>query len=244
MLTVIFKSLLLHSPGAPLLVLLLGLALSRSSQRWGKRVVVGGVVFLYLTANPIFSSVLYRSLISVEVDDINALKSRDIDVIVVLGTGLSRAENGPVPGPESRQRMRTAFALQQELKIPILVCGGSRLQGHVDSIEMAKYLHELGAVDVFAETRSQNTYENALLGSRILREKKFSAMALVTHDFHVWRASDCFEEQGIKVYPFPVQVKWTPHRSVLSLIPQASSMLVYSEAVEEWVSIVWYEIRY
>lgn len=90
------------------------------------------------------------------------------------------------------------------------------------------------------ETRSRNTYENALFTKALIKPKPGSHWLLVTSAEHMPRAIGCFRSVGFPVEAYPVD--WhTPREIRLSLLDQASDGLTRLDgAAHEWIGLLAY----
>src|SRR6056297_3432694 len=162
----------------------------------------------FLTIFLIFSLFLFSSwfgeyilLRSLE-DDYSALQEISNDnlnlsnpVIVVLGGGLvedSLAEKTGKNeiGEVTLARLFGAYVLYQKIQCPIWVSGGSvpGYSGDVPSAEiMEEVLIEMGVPpdDVFQESESRTTYENALFTIEEIRQQGYQEIILVTSALHM-----------------------------------------------------------
>jgi uncharacterized SAM-binding protein YcdF (DUF218 family) len=84
---------------------------------------------------------------------------------------------------------------------------------------------------VIVEPKSQNTYENALLTTRLIRPKAGERWLLVTSASHMARAIGCFRKAGFLVQPWPVADvvrDWNER---------------FSRAMHEWVGLLVYWLQ-
>ena len=88
---------------------------------------------------------------------------------------------------------------------PVLVSGGLNARSKEPfAATMAEVLGDaVPAGQIWMETRSRNTYENASYSAEILRSKGISKIALVVQADTMLRAESCFRKQGIVVIPAP-----------------------------------------
>ena len=65
-------------------------------------------------------------------------------------------------------------------------------------------IHKIPEEDILIETRSKNTYENALMTKNLLDSLYGEApeCLLITSGTHMKRSLACFDKQGMKVQPF------------------------------------------
>jgi uncharacterized SAM-binding protein YcdF (DUF218 family) len=107
-------------------------------------------------------------------------------------------------------------------KLPIVI-GGAK--------GMSRVVGELGGgIDssrVLLETRSNNTYENALYSAEMIKPKQSERWLLVTGASHLPRAIGSFRRVGFEVEPWPVY-------------DQTDSSWLMSTALHEWLGLFAY----
>ncbi len=120
------------------------------------------------------------------------------------------------PGPVShRERvgsdtyarcLHAAWLFKHWSPLPILTSGGSarsRPGGVPDAIVMKQVLEDYGVpgTDIWCETGSHSTHENAWYSDRILQTKGIHSIVLVTSAVQMVRAELCFRKEGLAVVP-------------------------------------------
>ena len=122
--------------------------------------------------------------------------------------------------------------------------------------EMAEILGMLDVpeVSIWQQPRSQNTYEDALYSSQMLKEKGITQVLLVTSAMHMPRSVALFEKQGFEVIPLPVDFSVTQDDSaesqnggwvnrVLNVIPSASNLALTTSALKEYLGMLIYTLQ-
>jgi uncharacterized SAM-binding protein YcdF (DUF218 family) len=175
----------------------------------------------------------------------------DAEAIVVLGGGVypvDASQPEPLPLYDTFLRCQHAAWLYRNWKaLPVIASGGvaSGSTGPVIAEIMRRTLVEAGVPDAMirTEVHSKSTYENALFTARLLREKQIRRVALVTEAYHLPRAVQCFQKQGIDVIPagcdyrhLRLNARWT------QLFPSAQMILFNEESLHEWAGIAWYRL--
>jgi uncharacterized SAM-binding protein YcdF (DUF218 family) len=85
-----------------------------------------------------------------------------------------------------------------------------------------------------SEGRSRNTRENALQSERIIREKGWKRLLLVTSAAHMPRALGCFEAVGLRPDTLVVDVRAHPwHPRAAWWQPRASNLAAGTDALRE-----------
>ena len=134
----------------------------------------------------------------------------------------------------------------------ILISGGMAYileKGVPESENTKRFLIRLGIpeADILIETKSRNTYENALYSKAFLATngiEKNQRLLLITSAFHIFRAEKCFKKVGLKVTPFSVDyytdsLAFHPEY----FIPSTSAIDNWQLLIKEWVGIVVYRMR-
>jgi uncharacterized SAM-binding protein YcdF (DUF218 family) len=235
-------------PFFPLLLLtLFAAALGRGNR--SRRMVIASAAALFLWAWPPMAWVLTRAVESgypLRTDFSNV----DASAIVAL------ADNVQPPGPgrpeavaDSYTYVRAKYAAwlyRNWRPLPILVCGG-KLNGSPESAAslMRRILIGEGvpASMVWTEDDSKSTYENALLGSRILRSHGVTSIALVTHAFHMRRSERSFQRQGIRVFPAPAGYSTFQDVSYEQFVPNWRAVQANELTMHELGGLLWYHLR-
>ena len=175
----------------------------------------------------------------------------DAGAIVVLGGGKLRLqpeyENRPRPSGSSYARLAYALELQKRYEIPILVTGGAAQDlAQSEAVAMATALNEFGAGQVWAEPRSSNTWENAVLGAELLDRRQIHKVLLVTDSMHVSRAAYAFEKQGLEVVPAPTTFARPAEDwyGIWGVVPQQGALEQSTTALKRIVGELVYRLRY
>jgi uncharacterized SAM-binding protein YcdF (DUF218 family) len=237
--------LLLLLPPASLLVLILaGLILLRRHRGTGRVLVAAGISLLYLLSLEPVSDRLIRPLEAAY----PPLHGVDIkaDAVVVLGSGvndLSWLPAGPEPSPSSLQRLVEGIRIARNLRIPLVVSGGSGALApaearEADAMAALAVKLEFPRGDIIVENRSRNTWENAEQVKGLISGR---TIVLVTSAFHLKRAAGMFRKQGFSVNPAPAAYKSASRPlSITALLPRADALETSSTALAEYFSLAWY----
>lgn len=171
-----------------------------------------------------------------------------VDAIVVLGGMIN-----PIPHYEkvellsSADRLTDAVILWKNQKADFIIfTGGSGILFQEDAIEAEyaqKFLISLNVPKekIILESKSRNTFENAFYVSKILEEKKWKKILLITSAFHMKRALGCFQKFGIEVIPYPTDYRAL--RKVLNwdtFLPSVGALETSTIAIKEWLGIIAY----
>ena len=172
-----------------------------------------------------------------------------VQAIVVLAAGAAPAE-APDLAPSLKEntylRCQHALAIwKRNPRLPMLLCGGTEpgLKTSLASI-MRRMMAEQGVPEsmLWTEDNSTSTYENALFGTRILRQKGVQRIILVTEAYHMLRSERCFRKQGIVVIPAAcnfAHVGGEPN----SVLPVGGGILLNEQTLHELVGLSWYLVK-
>jgi uncharacterized SAM-binding protein YcdF (DUF218 family) len=203
-----FFTLLLMPVG--IISILLVYAIYTKNRTKSKRSVILATIFLYIFMNPLLVNELLLFW-EIPPTSINAVKPHDVGIILTGGT----TKSNKLPQENiflgvSSDRIAQALELYKKQKIKkILISGGDILilgkTPKREIEEIAKYLiiSGISSKDIFLETHAQNTRENAVNCSMILKKHfKNQKYILITSGYHLKRAIKSFEKVGLKVTPF------------------------------------------
>jgi uncharacterized SAM-binding protein YcdF (DUF218 family) len=183
------------------------------------------------------------------------------DAIVVLG-GATKSAFPPRPGvdlSEEGDRIFYGAQLYREGKAPFVIASGGRIawrgSGSPESADMAEILKTLGVPDsaILQDPTSLNTYQNAVNVKKILTEREFRRVLLVTSAMHMPRSLRIFQRQGIEAIPAPTDFLVTQHNldelsnssqsTVLTLIPDTNHLDMTTRALKEYLGTLIYRLR-
>lgn len=185
--------------------------------------------------------------------EIKNLPKQAYDVGIIL-TGVTNNDKAPydrVFFNKGADRVTHTVQLYKLKKIKkILVSGGSgKLIGTIrkEAVMLEKVLLDCGVPqkDIMIESNSRNTYENAKFSTDTLNQLYPKGnFLLITSAFHMPRSLACFEQQGLKVDPYPVDYysterKWTPDQW---LIPNVGGFYKWSILLKEWTGFIAYKL--
>lgn len=127
------------------------------------------------------------------------------DAVVVLGAG----DNDITVG-----RVEKGIEMVKKGLAKVLVFVGGRIDGAL-AADLSK-AHGLSNSQIYIDTNSKNTVDNAYYAKKILKELSAKKIALVTSEFHMNRSLAVFEwVLGDEFTIDPVPVKDNPDRRVL-----------------------------
>jgi len=239
-------------------LLVLGLILRLRPQRkrlcfLGRILIIIAGLVLYVFSIPVTSERLLYSLERQHRQpDIEALSN--LDLIVVLGAGYYPSgglrEYAEPSGLAYARVFGGVKAFKNSGARTLAFCEGWRDQANESGAEVMKaFAIELGVSEdkIIAEDRSQNTMENCTKLKMLLTPKKQRIIGLVTSASHMPRAQRVFKKVFSEdmIVPIPVGYLYEPQKGYLKkVIPSARDLQMSTEAVQEWIGMLWYKIRY
>lgn len=136
-----------------------------------------------------------------------------VDAVIVLGAGV----NGETPSAALQSRIDAAAAyLERHPDVPVVLSGG---QGNGESISeaeaMVRALRTGNAAEdarFLLEDRSANTAQNFAFSKELLEawglHTETAVIAVVTNDFHCFRAHMIARKQGLRTIDVPAELPW------------------------------------
>jgi len=244
-------SLLVVPPGLFFSFILFGLVVRFRFYRTGQIIFYTGLTSLILISIPLISSSLVTitqaktALTGEQFDSVSA------KAIVVLGGG--RYADAPeynsmdTVSRHTLERCRYGSYLQRQLKLPILVTGGSVYGGRKSEAVLMKQVIENSFIGVahWTEDKSRTTYENAIFSYEMLNQKSHTHIILVTHALHMARATEAFEHAGFTVTPAPLGFHTPDTRPIyMKILPSIHAAKDSANVFHEWMGRIWYKLRY
>jgi uncharacterized SAM-binding protein YcdF (DUF218 family) len=220
--------------------------------RAARALVIGAVLLLFAAGNGWTAYTLIHSL-----EDDYPAKSMEsvpeVDVIVVLGGGLG------LPHPprththlgSGADRLLYALQLYRADKAPRILLTGGNVFPQPGLQSEAYYARELlglwGVPEaaIVMETESRNTIQNAEHSARIIADRGWDEVLLVTSATHMHRAVLAFRHAGVSVTPAPTDFLAVDSQrpAVLSWVPSAGALSGTTHALHEYIGRLWYRLR-
>jgi uncharacterized SAM-binding protein YcdF (DUF218 family) len=179
----------------------------------------------------------------------------------VLGGG-TEAKIPPRPTVEVKEagdRVLYAAHLYRQGKAPRVICTGNVGTGgvalHPEAEDMKELLELVGvpANAIILETNASSTHQHAKNLQVLLRERSFQRVLLVTSAMHMPRAMGVFKKEsagtGIEFIAAPTDFRITEpipapwYQRLKGLVPTPSNLVLFSEAMHEYVGMAWYKVR-
>lgn len=231
-------SALILPPTSLVLLAFVGIWLTRKHPKIGKTLATTALICLLILSLPIVGNALLQSLETSP--PITESQLKDIQAIVILGGGNNSQapefDNEDTVNRWTLQRLRYGAYLQQKTGKPTLVTGGAPFGGRAEADAMAETLQrDFHAKDIWTEDQSKDTAENAELSAAILKKRGVQTVAIVSQAWHLPRAINLFEQQGLTVYPAATGYTHEDNEPILRWLPRASALDKSSIALKEYL---------
>lgn len=171
-------------------------SVSLKQKRWIKRFIVGLILV----------SIIYFCSFITAIHIVGATdRTEQADVIVVLGAGIRRDGRA---GWALTRRAEMGADLWHQGVAPFVLCTGAQADGYPRSEASAcrdiLLREDVLESAILMEDNSRSTEENAIYSQRILSERGFNRVVLVSDSYHMLRAEWLFRSQGVTAYTSPV----------------------------------------
>jgi uncharacterized SAM-binding protein YcdF (DUF218 family) len=203
-----------------------GAVLFRWSRPLGLALIATAAALPLLFASPRFAAALQALAESGARD--TSRPDLQYDAVIVLG-GSSEA------------RITAAAQVVRQGRARTLLYSG--IVGPWDAKRVRSSLRAAGVPDdaVVLESRSRNTRENAVESSRIVAERGWRTLLLVTSASHVDRALGCFHDVGLYPDVLPAD-RIAPRIERMGWMPRRSATAVTRAAVHELLGRITYRV--
>lgn len=238
-------------PGVWLLILLgLGAALLWTRwQRGGRAILSTTILFVFaISTLPVGEAML--AVLEDRFSTVPAVAA-PVDGIIVLGGAvrqrLTLARGQPALN-EHAERMTEFVALARRFPLARLAfTGGSASVFDRDMKETAVarlFFAQMGldADRVVYESRSRNTYENAVLTHRLLRPGPGERWLLVTSAAHMPRAIGAFRKAGWHPVAYPVDYVTRGLAEIGPFFNFRAGLNSFGDALHEWMGLIAYRL--
>jgi len=213
-------------PTGLLLLAALGLVLVARHPRAGRALAAAGVVGVLALSIPIVADQLLDLVDTAPPFSVE--KATGTQAIVILGGGIRRHAleyGGDTLAPLTLERVRYGARVARLTGLPVLVSGGSVLEGEPEAKLMKASLEQEFGVPVrWSEAASRTTHENAVRSAAMLRKDGVQRIVLVTHGFDTRRAVAEFEAEGLAIVPAPVGKRGATHDTVSDYLPSMAGL--------------------
>ncbi|MGI9520161.1 MAG: YdcF family protein [Hyphomicrobiaceae bacterium] len=231
-----------------LLLLISGLVLlrRRSTERWARRLLAASATgFLVFGFSPLGSALLLP--LENRFQKPVFLERGAYTGIIFLGGfedgGVSKARN-TLALVDAGERLSETIRLAHQLPTAKIIFSGGpaklilRVEDARDSVD--QYLRDVG-IDgsrIVLETRSRNTWQNAVFTRKLLMPRPTDRFLLVTSAWHMPRAIGVFRKAGYHVIAYPVDYRtrgradlWRPFSTLVNGLKRTD------RALREWIGL-------
>ena len=172
------------------------------------------------------------------------------DAVIVLGGILDSAassQSGELELNEPVERILRAAELLKSGQARMVLLSGTQFPVRPgvppEAESLATWLGEQGidADRIVVESRSRNTHENAVESARIVTQRGWKRLLLVTSAWHAPRALACFRAVGLEPDVLPVDHHATDGSNE-GYFPRAAALAVSTEMLRELVGRVVYRL--
>ncbi len=210
-------------------------------------------VVLWASCNPIVGAHLIRAAEQwAERRPVAEVVVADAIVVLSASRGVPPGHSGTTEWGDAN-RFFGGLELMLAHRAPLLVFTGAEIAPDPDlpfkGVVLAGYARANGvpAERIAVTERVQNTADEAVAVARLLRERSVMTprIVLVTSAFHMPRARQLFEQEGMTVDPFPVHF-WTSvdgGSTLLALLPSATALMQTQTAVREFYGRAFYWLK-
>lgn len=216
-------------------------------RRGGRALLAVSLSGLVLFALPAVSGCLL-ALLELHLDRIPS-PAQPPQAIVILSADQQRifTKNGIGwrVGGLTLEREAAGAVLARQTHLPILVTGGV-IREHAPPLaeQMAASMERDFLSPVrWQETRSGDTWQNAVFSAEMLRAQGIQRVYLVTHAWHMRRALLAFRRAGLVATPSPVALDAAPDLRAASFLPSARGWQESYYAMHELIGWAWYAVR-
>ncbi|CAN5333385.1 YdcF family protein [soil metagenome] len=220
----------------------------RELPRWRRFAPAAAALVAVIFSSEVVSNALFRSL---EAPPIKTVKPGvTYDVVVLLGGVIDERASqtyGERSYNDSVERLTTTYDLLREARARFaIVSGASEPREGIDVVEAVALRDQLVAWGiasdrVIVEDKAKNTRDNAVESARIIHERGFTTIVIVTSAFHMPRALGCFRAVGLDVDTLPVDYRG--HERWNSWLPRARFLDDSTIALREWTGRGVYRLR-
>lgn len=217
---------------------------AKVKKRLGILIIIIAIVF----TNPY----LYRSLVMQwQFAPVTLAAGKTYEAGIVLGglSGYDKNERGYF-GSNADRFIQTANLYHQGIIKRIIISSGSGRLDQKDPAEsffLRTQFIANGVPDslIFLESRSKNTYENAIFSKQITDSLQLSPpFVLITSAFHMKRSVSVFKKAGFDCVAFPCDYKVVPLRFAVddAFLPNISLLNEWSMLIKEVVGLYVYKL--
>jgi uncharacterized SAM-binding protein YcdF (DUF218 family) len=232
------------------LVFTLGVILLYIRPRWGRAWLTVVTLGYWLLTTPAGASLLAWSILSGHAPIQTAAGAGGATAVVMLGGGSRNVQAegrqlSVVNGPSALRAIETARVYHLLGDPLVIVSGGvtDRKEGAApESVAYQAAIQALGVPPgrVVSESESHNTRDEAVILTRMLRERRIERFVLVTSPLHMGRSLAVFAAQGLHPVPSPAPLRPDWVSRPFPLFPDDGSLEIGNDAIYEWFARAYY----
>ena len=228
-------------------VILLVVGLLRRN-RWP---FIAALAVLYISSMPVVGTWLTHRIES-RYPAVPIAQAETADAIVPLGGifGAATCDGCLSNMGEAGERLEAGIVLWQQKKAPWLVFTGGRipwskqLEVEGEASKRAAVARGIPADKVLVTGEVGNTLDEAHAVAKLMRERGWRKIILVTSAWHMPRSAHLFRKAGVDFVPFPVDFQTGPNATttLLDFLPRAEGLQRTESVLREWYGILFYAL--
>jgi vancomycin permeability regulator SanA len=199
---------------------------SRKRTFWRKAWSV--TIFALVAIAGVFTIVVSAILLSPISSTVIEQPRQEYDAAVILGAAVW---SGNKPSPVLRERVNRGFDLLKNGTVQFLVLTGSNAPHELPEAEVARReLLKLGAdpTRIVTETRTRSTLEQILfIRDRLMKEQQWSSFIVVSDQFHLKRALEICEFNGIVAHGVSSESPLGPQNLLSYHLRESAALILY-----------------
>ncbi len=207
--------------------------------------LIASFIVLYMASiSPISNGICY--LLEKNYFRNNSNNPRKLDIIIVLGGGISDNKHLKEPRPSNLTASRLLYAVQVFRKsgADYLVCAGKGKGKLTEAEVMCKAALRLGIPKqkIILDLKSRNTREHAEELNKYFNNKDLK-IGLITSAYHMQRSNREFRKYFRNVKPLPSGYLYSRNPiSLFTFLPHSAKLNTFSIAFREIIAIAWYKL--
>jgi len=231
-------------------LLLLLLALFLKKPKYKRGFLLAALAILVVLSNPFLENEAWRAW-EIPATPVSEVENYDVAIILTGVTGYREDLSDRIHTHKGADRFLHPLQLYRLGKIDkFLISGGDgRVTGtavpEAEQIEKILLLAGVAEEDIYTESNSRNTYENAVNTAKVLSQHpEWKKRLLVTSAFHMRRSLACFAKQGIEVTPYSADF-YSTERSLTpdeTIIPNIGSFKDWDLLIHEIAGYLVYKL--
>jgi len=234
-----------------IITLLLFVLFIKNSKKKKRLLIITIVVTLFFSNQFIIAE--FNRMWEVQPTHLNDMAAY-YDVGVVLGGGMITYDGRyqrHIFRVNTDRIMQAVYLYKQKRIGKILISGGSGTvfnKSMREALFVGDYLVNVLGIpeqDVLVESESDNTHQNAIESSKILKANYESPkILLITSAIHMRRSQMCFKKQGWDVTIYSTDLTSGPRRYQFDhlLMPSMHSLIQWNKLLHEWIGVIMYKI--